>query len=125
VSFASARALQGFLAQNSDWERDGWNIQITHGPLRGYDGKPLHQLNIQLSTALPSPEPPTSLPASERSDDAVHDSGTENPYGTGVVEERPQARRREHLTWQEQMALQQASKALLVQLGVSDLGRWR
>lgn len=58
-------------------------------------------------------------------DFTVNDGGTEYTYGRRGAEELPLERSREHLTWEERVALQTASKALLVQLGVTDLGRWR
>jgi hypothetical protein len=117
--------LQDFLAQNSARERDGWSILITRGPSRGYDGKPLHHVDIRLSTSLPLPEQSTPLPSPERPDFTVNDSGSENTYGPRVSEEKPQEREREHLTWEERDSLQKATKVLLRQLGVKDLGRWR
>ena len=125
VSFASTHELQEFLVRNSDRERDGWSILITRGPSRGYDGKPLHHADIRLSSSLPLPERLTPLPSLEMPVFTVNDSAPGNTYGTGAVEERPHERRREHLTWQEEMKLQKSSKALLLHLGVSDLGRWR
>jgi hypothetical protein len=115
VAFASARELQDFLRRNDLRERDGWGVSINSGPARGYDGKPLHHADIWLSTPLPPLEP---------SDTMVQDSGPETTYGRGVATARPEGRR-DHLTWEERNRFQQATKALLLQLGVNDLGRWR
>jgi hypothetical protein len=125
VRFASARELQEFLARNSVRERDGWSIAINTGPDRGYDGKPLHHADIRLSAPLTLPEQFTPLPSQETADFAVSDRTSVVEYGRNASEEQPEDTRRTHLTWEQRGALQKASKALLTQLGVSDLGWWR
>lgn len=116
VAFASARELQEFLGRNTARERDGWSITINRGPAHGYDGKPLHHADVYLSTPLPHLEP---------LDPIVQDSGPVNDYGADASEERPEQKKRDYLTWKERDAFQRATSALLLQLGVTDLGRWR
>ena len=51
----------------------------------------------------------------------MNDSEPAVDYGTGVSEEEPKERRRKPLTWEERNRLQKATKALLLQTGVTDL----
>lgn len=125
VRFDSSHELQEFLARNTARERDGWSILINRGPDRGYDGKPLHHADIRLSAPLPLPEQSTPLPSQETADFAMSARESVADYGRNAPEEKPEDPRRAHLTWEQRDAFQKASKALLKQLGVSDLGRWR
>lgn len=59
IRFASAQELQDFLRRNTAREQDGWSISITSRPARGYDGKPLYEVHLWLSTPLPPLESPT------------------------------------------------------------------
>jgi hypothetical protein len=124
VSFASARELQEFLSRGSVREKDGWGVRIMKGPSRGYDGKPLYQADIWLSSSLPFPAQSVPRSSQEMADFIVSDSGPQGTYGTDATapEQTPEARS-STLTWEERAALQKASKALLQQLGVPCLGR--
>lgn len=125
VRFDSARELQEFLARNSATEKDGWSILINKGPDRGYDGKPLHHADIRLSAPLPLPEPMPPLPSQEIADFAVSDRESVVEYGRSASAEKPEAATSARLSWEQRNAFQKATKTLLQQLGVSDLGRWR
>ena len=127
VAFDSARQLQEFLSRHSVREKDGWEVLIGNGPSRGYDGKPLYQADIRLFTRLPSPEPPPLPSADEPDDFTVSDGVSQVDYATraNAAEPRPEVKEGNTLTWEQRASLQKASKALLQQLGVKDLGRWR
>src|SRR5262245_15595392 len=117
IRFASARELQGFLRRNTAPERDGWGIQILQRPARGYNGKPLHEVHIWLSTPLPPLEPLPCLPSRVPADGAVSDRESHAVYDKGAGGETGEEPRRDFLTWEERYTLQQAAKALLRQLG--------
>lgn len=127
VAFDSARKLQEFLSRHSVQEKDGWEVLIRKGPSRGYDGKPLYQADIRLFTRLPSPEPPPLPSADEPDDFTVSDGVSQVDYATraNAAEQRLEMKEGNSLTWEQRASLQKATKALLQQLGVSDLGRGR
>ena len=128
VACDSAHQLQELLSRPSVRGKDGWEVLIEKGPSRGYDGKPLYQADIRLFTRLPSPEPPPPPPSAYEPDDfMVSDGVSQVAYAThaNATEERPAMKEGNPLTWEQRANLQKASKALLQQLGVSDLGRRR
>ena len=115
VGFASAREQRDFLQRNNaPPDANGWRIAIASKPLRGYDGKPVYQADIRLSTCV-SPRQP---------DWAVHESGPQADGSAGSYDIQPDRTRRDALTWAQQAALQRDIAALLRQLGMTDLG-WR
>src|SRR4051794_9824602 len=79
VAVDSARELREFLMLNRDPTGESWSITINRGPGRGYDGKPLHQADIFLSTPLSSLELPESV---------VRESGTEDDSTASAPEGR-------------------------------------
>jgi hypothetical protein len=115
VEFASARELQEFLGRHRDPIGESWRVTINRGPARGYDGKPLHQADTFLSTPLPAPERPNSL---------VKESGTEYD-GTASASEARTEIASPSLSWEQRNRFQKETKSILRQLGVTDLGRWR
>jgi hypothetical protein len=127
VAFDSAHKLQKFLSRHPVREKDGWETLILKGPSRGYDGKPLYHADIWLFTRLPLPEPPPRPSAHEPADFMVSDDRPQVDYAprANASEQKPEVKEKNSLTWEQRAALQKASKALLRQLGVSDLGRGR
>jgi hypothetical protein len=149
VGFASAPELQDFLTRNTLPERDGWGVVIHRGPARGYDGKPLYQADIWLSTALSTVMSSVARRAKEeasatRLDEAVaaslrrsREADAPPPWqpaltvresvqeGNGYEsdQERSDVTPSEHLTWEQRSALQKATQALLLALGVADRQR--
>jgi hypothetical protein len=121
VTFASARELQEFLTRNTAQEKDGWRVLITRGPARGYDGKPLHHADIRLYVGcIRVAVYRHALP--ETTDFTVTDGESLADYGREEESHRnekrtPHLERAEHASAGEQ--------ALLLQLGVTDLGWWR
>ena len=115
VAFDSARELQEFLGRNRDPAGYGWGVTIHRGPARGYDGKPLHQADIFLSTPLPSPERPRSL---------VRESGTAYD-GTASGPEEQTEIASPGLSWEQRNRFQKEAKSILRRFGVTDLGCWR
>ena len=115
IGFASAREQRDFLKRNNaPPDANGWRIGITSKPLRGYDGTPVYQADIRLSTRV-SPQQP---------DWAVHESSPLANGSAGADDTPPVVTRQDALTWTQQAALQRDTTALLRQLGVTDLG-WR
>jgi hypothetical protein len=124
VRYDSEREFQALLARRAALTDPDWTVDIVRGSWQGYDGKPLHEAHIWLSTPVQSVQRAASeAPLSSASTVQEHGADTRAPV-LGSAAQRP-TRREDTLSWQQSMAVQRHSKALLRQLGIHDLGKWK
>ena len=115
LEFASAREQQTFLQRERPIHTHGWHLSLSSPARKGYDGKPVYQTDLRLSTPYPRaaarPETEPKAPQEERvcEDNSALGRNHSPPDG---------------LTWQEQHLFQREITDLLRQMGVTDLG-WR
>ena len=116
IGFDRADELREFLERNNAPNVDGYHVAISYQPRRGYDGKPVYQADVLISTPLPPEEPPALV---------VKEGDWEDVYVSDVAAERRNGSAKEALSWKQREQFRKATKDILRQLGVTDLGCWK
>jgi hypothetical protein len=114
IEFASAQEQQTFLEREQPSDTNGWHISVSSPDRKGYDGKPVYQTDVRLSTPYPRLASQAHTDQTDRLEEIREDHAD---YGRHHTQQ-------DGLTWQEQFTFQNETADLLDRMGVTDLG-WR